>query len=591
MPVKFRVSDDLPDKPGVYLMRDIENKIIYVGKALSLKKRVKSYFNSSKQPIKTKTMMKHFQGFEYIITDTEKEALILESNLIKKYRPRYNVRLKDDKRYPYIKITNEGYPRILFTRTLRDDGGVYYGPFTDVKAVKKTIKFVESLFKIRDCKKMDGPCLNFQINLCSAPCEGKITRKSYSEIVDKVNLFFEGKYREIMEMLDDIMKEASLNHEYEKAAVIRDQIDSIKDLMEKQKVSFTGGLDQDIVAISINGKIACAVVFSIREGKIMGKDDFFLSGVENRGANKILAAFLKQYYSGPRIIPAEIFLEYEPDESKLIADWLADKRGDRLNLNIPKKGTEYRLVQMAARNAESIKNQKKNLINALFELKKYLQIPTIPRHIEAFDVSNISGKLAVGSLVVFENGLPKKNHYRKYRLKKTGPDDYAMMEEVLKRRYMRLSREQGIYPDLVLVDGGRGQVNVALKVLKDLNMDMPVIGLAKGFEHIFIPQISSPIILRPESEALHLLQRVRDEAHRFAITYHKKIRSNEVDRSELDEIKGVGKKRKMRLLRHFGDLNEIRKASVAELREVKGINRNLAISIYKHLRMDDQRFN
>ncbi len=585
MPNRCSKPDNLPDKPGVYIMRNIDDDVLYVGKAKSLIKRVKSYFSTREQPLKTKLLMSHFHNLEYIITDTEKEALILESNLIKKYKPRYNIRLKDDKRYPYIKITNENYPRVLITRNVRDDGAYYYGPFTDTGSVRRMVKSLKALFKIRTCRKMDGPCLNYQIHLCNAPCSGKITKKSYNEIIEKINLFFEGKYNKIIEMLNELMVDAAKNNEFEKAAVLRDQIQSVDGILEKQKIEFDRGLEQDVIACAYDEKVACVVVFSIRDGKIIGKDDFLMSGAEGTLPDKILSAFLKQFYMTPRHIPSEIIIQYRPDELDLINEWLSEKRGHDVILRTPKSGTESRLVQMVAKNAEIIKNQEREVRGAMFDLKKYLNLPKIPRNIEAFDISNISGTLSVGSMVVFVDAMPKKSKYRKYKIQIDGPDDYAMMRDIIRRRYSKISPEENDQkPDLILVDGGKGQLNAALEVLKSMCLDdIPIIGLAKEFEHIFVPGISSPIILPRNSEALHLLQRIRDEAHRFAITYHKKLRSLQLKHSILDEVKGVGEKRKINLLKHFGDIEGIKNADINEIACVKGINRNLADIIYKHL--------
>lgn len=585
MPNRCSKPDNLPDKPGVYIMRNIDDDVLYVGKAKSLIKRVKSYFSTREQPLKTRLLMSHFHNLEYIITDTEKEALILESNLIKKYKPRYNIRLKDDKRYPYIKITNENYPRVLITRNVRDDGAYYYGPFTDAGSVRRMVKSLKALFKIRTCRRMDGPCLNYQIHLCNAPCSGKITKKSYNEIIEKINLFFEGKYSEIIKMLNELMLEAASNNEFEKAAVLRDQIQSVDGILEKQKIEFDRGLEQDVIACSYDEKVACVVVFSIRDGKIIGKDDFLMSGTEGTMPDKILSAFLKQYYMTPRQIPSEIIIQYKPDEKELISEWLSENRGHEVVLRTPKNGTESRLAQMVAKNAEIIKNQEREVRGAMFDLKKYLNLPKIPRHIEAFDISNISGKLSVGSMVVFIDAMPKKSKYRKYKIQIDGPDDYAMMRDVIERRYSKiLPEENDKKPDLILVDGGKGQLNAALEILKSLNLDeIPIIGLAKEFEHVFVPEIKDPIILPRNSEALHLLQRIRDEAHRFAVTYHKQLRSKKLKYSILDEIKGVGEKRKINLLKHFGDIETIKNADINEIASVKGINRDLANMIYKHL--------
>lgn len=582
MSFQTRDPDSLPDKTGVYLMKNKHHDVIYVGKALSLKKRVKSYFKDTYDSPKTRTLMKHFHSLEYILTDTEKEALILEANLIKKHRPRYNVRLKDDKRYPYIKITNEDYPRILISRNVVDDGSHYYGPFTDATAVRKTIKFIKSLFKIRDCKKMDGPCLNYQIKICDAPCDGKISKDYYNEIIGQINLFFQGKYQEIIRHLEKMMTKASQNHEFEKAAVLRDQIASIKDIMEKQKVSFTSRLDQDIIAGSYDKKDAYIVVFAIRDGKITGKDDFIMNGVDNHPSEKVLSAFIKQFYSNPRYIPGEILLQNKINDAKLVSEWLSEKRGDKVVLKVPEEGMEYRLMKMVIKNAEIIKIQKKEFKNTLLDLKKYLKLPKLPRKIEAFDISNIAGKEPAASMVIFRDGKPYKSGYRKYKIHSKGPDDYAMMREVLNRRYGKLKNEKSEYPDLIIVDGGKGQLNVALSVFKALNIQIPVMGLAKEFEQIFVPGSSDPIILPPNSPVLLLLQRIRDEAHRFAVTYHRKLRSKKLSESELDKIKGIGQKRKMKLLKHFGSLKNIKKAGMDQLVAVEGINQQLAQDIYDY---------
>ncbi len=586
--------EDLPDKPGIYLMRDSKDKILYVGKAKSLKKRVRSYFKDELDSPKTTAMMRQFHSLEYIITDTEKEALILESNLIKKYLPRYNIRLKDDKRYPYIKITKEDYPRILITRRISDDDSYYYGPFTDVYALKRMLKFIKSLFKIRECKNMNGPCLNYQINLCEAPCDNKISIKDYQQLVDKANLFFQGKYNDIMSIQKKMMTEAAENQEFEKASVLRDQIDSIKGILERQKMEFNRQLEQDVIACSLNEDFATVVVFSVRDGKITGKNDFLMSFAEPTLPEKVLSAFLKQYYTGPRQIPSDLILQYHVEDEELIKDWLKEKSDTDVTIKVPEDGIEYRLIKMVAKNADVIKNHQKEVKGALLDLKTYLGIPTIPRRIEAFDISNISGKNAVASMVVFEDGTPKKNSYRRYKIETTGPDDYAMMREVLMRRYKRLIHEKEEVensllkntdqPDLIVMDGGKGQLNVALTVLKLLNLtNIPVIGLAKEFEHIFIPNVSTPIILPPNSNALHLLQRIRDEAHRFAINYHKKLRSKMVKDSLLDHINGVGPKRKINLLKHFGSLQKIREANIEQISQVNGINQSLASKIYEYI--------
>jgi len=589
--------NDLPEKPGVYLLKDVHDKILYVGKAKSLKKRVKSYFKDELEDPKTRILMRQFHHLDYLVTDTEKEALILESNLIKKHLPRYNIRLKDDKRYPYIKITSEDYPRLLITRNLREDNSYYYGPFTDVTSVRSILKLLKPVFRLRDCKRMDGPCLNYQIDLCPAPCTGKLTKEEYQENVEKVKMFLEGRHTEVLDLLKKEMEHAAANQDYEKAAVIRDQLLSLGEVMEKQKMEFNRNLDQDVIALSNDGEIVVVVVFRVRDGKIMGKEDFLMEGAQENTPQEILAAFIKQYYSGPRQVPSEILLPVMIQDKKLIVKWLSDKIGAEMegmdskqvqkssavSLRVPEEGLEYRLLQMVTKNANLILNHHKQSRGALLDLKNYLGIPRIPRRIEAFDISNLGGKMAVASMVVFEDGKAKKNHYRKYKLKTPGPDDYAMMQEVLTRRYEKLAREGGTPPELVVVDGGRGQLNIATDVLNSLNIKTGVIGLAKEFEQVFIPEIPIPIILPSNSPALHLLQRVRDEAHRFAVTYHKNLRQKNLQTSPLDGIPGIGPKRKMNLLRHFGDLESIQKANADEIADVNGINRKLALEIYNYL--------
>ncbi len=589
MAIKSNDPDDLPLVPGVYLMKDSADRIIYIGKAKSLKKRVKSYFRNDLDP-KTRVLMNHFHHLEYMVTDTEKEALILESNLIKKHMPRYNIRLKDDKRYPYIKVTNETFPRVLITRRVLDDGSYYYGPFPEAFALRKLVKFLKGLFKVRDCKKMDGPCLNYQIELCNAPCDKRITEQEYKKLVDNISFFFEGKYDEIMDALKLEMQEAAQKHEYEKAAVLRDQLNSVEDVLEKQKMEFTRSLDQDVIASASDSELACVVVFSVREGKIIGKDDFLMSGAENTSEEKIISAFLKQYYTGPRHVPAKIIIPKIVEDEQLLEELLSEKREAPVSIEVPIEGVGYRLVRMVSKNASIILNHQKEVKGALVDLKKYLGIPRIPKRIEAFDISNIGGKMAVGSMVVFENGTPKKSSYRKYKIQTEGPDDYAMMREMLERRYSKLSDDKGPTPDLVLVDGGKGQLNVATDVFRSFDIhDVPVIGLAKEFEHVFIPQTPSPLILPRDSDALLLLQRIRDEAHRFAINYHKTLRSKEFERSVLDEIPGVGHKRKIKLLKHFNDIKNIENASVDDIACVNGISRNLAQKIHDHFAVDSNK--
>ncbi len=562
-------------------MRDNTDTIIYVGKAKNLVKRVKSYFREKLDRPKTQILMSHFDSLEYIVTNSEKEALILEATLIKKHRPRYNVQLKDDKRYPYVKITNEKFPRLIITRDVAKNG-VYYGPFTDVGSVKQTVKFLKSLFKIRTCRNMDGPCLNSQIDLCLAPCAGNVSEKEYSEIINKIDLFFQGKYSTIVKNLKTEMAEAAMKEEYEKAAVIRDQIESIEEIMEKQFVDLVDDdLDQDVIAIAPGENEVVVIIMPIRNGKIVGRDDFLMSGSQYDSSSEVLFAFIQQYYGYNRHIPKQILLDEDIDDKELLEDWLSDLRGNKVHIKIPQKGVKSRLVKMAKKNAEIIKHQKKTMENSLIELKKYLKLENLPRVIEGYDISNISGKFAVGSKVSFKDGKPNKKSYKHFKIKTPGPNDFAMMEELLTRRLKRVDSDPE--PDLMVIDGGKGQLGMVCGVLEKLNLThIPVIGLAKEFEEIYTPNSKRPIIIPKNSKALHLLQQVRDESHRFAITYHRKLRSKNIQASSLDNIAGIGKKRKINLLKEFGTIENIKKASVDDLAKIEGMNKKTAENVYNY---------
>ena len=579
MSTKLKSPDNLPNKPGVYIMRDNTDTIIYIGKAKNLVKRVKSYFREKLDRPKTQILMSHFDSLEYIVTNSEKEALILEATLIKKHRPRYNVQLKDDKRYPYVKITSESFPRLVITRNVTKDG-IYFGPFTDVGSVKQTVKFLKSLFKIRTCRNMDGPCLNAQIDLCYAPCDGKISEKEYSEIINKIDLFFQGKYSTIVKNLKNEMAEAAKNEEYEKAAVIRDQISSIEEIMEKQFVDLVDDdLDQDVIAIAPSKNEVVVIIMPIRNGKIVGRDDFLMGGSQYDSSSEVLFAFIQQYYGYNRHIPKQILLDEDIDEKELLEDWLSDLRGNKVHIKVPQKGVKLRLVKMARKNAEIIQHQKKKMENALIELKKYLKLEKLPRVIEGYDISNISGKFAVGSKVSFKDGKPNKKRYKHFKMETPGPNDFAMMEELLTRRLKMVDRDPE--PDLIVIDGGKGQLGMACGVLDKLNLaHIPIIGLAKEFEEIYTPNSKRPIIIPKNNKALHLLQQVRDESHRFAITYHRKLRSKNIQASSLDDIAGVGKKRKVALLKEFGTLDNIKNASIEDLAKIKGMNQKTAENVY-----------
>lgn len=581
MSTKVKSPENLPKKPGVYIMRDANDEIIYIGKAKNLINRVRSYFREKLDRPKTQILMSHFDSLEYIVTNSEKEALILEATLIKKHRPRYNVQLKDDKRYPYVKITNEKYPRLIITRNITKNG-IYYGPFTDVTSVKKTVKFLKSLFKIRTCRNMDGPCLNSQIDLCYAPCSGEISKEEYDEIINKIDLFFQGKYSVIVKNLKKEMAEAAENEQFEKAAVLRDQITSIEEIMEKQFVDLVDDdLDQDVIAIAPNDNEVVVIIMPIRNGKIVGRDDFLMSGSQYESNSEILFAFIQQYYGFNRHIPKQILLNEPIDDTELLEEWLSDLRGNKVYIKVPMKGVKLRLVNMAQKNAEIIKHQKKAMENSLIELKKYLKLDKLPRIIEGYDISNISGKFAVGSKVSFKDAKPNKKKYKRFKIETPGPNDFAMMKELLTRRLKMIDTDEE--PDLIVIDGGKGQLSMACEVLDELNLaHIPIIGLAKEFEEIYIPNSKRPIIIPKNNKALHLLQQVRDESHRFAITYHRKLRSDNISESSLDDIPGIGKKRKINILKEFGTIDNVKNASVEELAKIKGMNEKVATNVYEY---------
>ncbi|WP_288660405.1 excinuclease ABC subunit UvrC [uncultured Methanobrevibacter sp.] len=581
MSTKVKSPENLPKKPGVYIMRDANDEIIYIGKAKNLINRVRSYFREKLDRPKTQILMSHFDSLEYIVTNSEKEALILEATLIKKHRPRYNVQLKDDKRYPYVKITNEKYPRLIITRNITKNG-IYYGPFTDVTSVKKTVKFLKSLFKIRTCRNMDGPCLNSQIDLCYAPCSGEISKEEYDEIINKIDLFFQGKYSVIVKNLKKEMAEAAENEQFEKAAVLRDQITSIEEIMEKQFVDLVDDdLDQDVIAIAPNDNEVVVIIMPIRNGKIVGRDDFLMSGSQYESNSEILFAFIQQYYGFNRHIPKQILLNEPIDDTELLEEWLSDLRGNKVYIKVPMKGVKLRLINMAQKNAEIIKHQKKAMENSLIELKKYLKLDKLPRIIEGYDISNISGKFAVGSKVSFKDAKPNKKKYKRFKIETPGPNDFAMMKELLTRRLKMIDTDEE--PDLIVIDGGKGQLGMACEVLDELNLaHIPIIGLAKEFEEIYIPNSKRPIIIPKNNKALHLLQQVRDESHRFAITYHRKLRSDNISESSLDDIPGIGKKRKINILKEFGTMDNVKNASVEELAKIKGMNEKVATNVYEY---------
>lgn len=556
----------LPQNCGVYLFKDATGAILYVGKAANLAKRVRSYFQAPSLTPKLGALISQIRDIDYKVTDNEVEALLLECNLIKEYHPRYNVSLKDDKRYPYLKMTKEDFPRIFVTRKVKSDGAKYFGPYTNTKAIRQTLKLLRTLFPIRTCKRKislkpqaagsrpqslklvrrtdgqtdrraDGqtyhpvqPCLNYHIKRCLAPCAGKIGKEDYEKIVEEVSLFLRGEQDRLIKSLGKRMEEAKGALKFEEASLLRDQIRSLEKIREKQKVISTRPIDQDVLAFALGPDNACSQIFFIRKGKLIGGEHFFLGGIKNKPSEEILTSLVKQYYYNATYIPKEVILQNEIEEKELIKDYLEKKGKRRVRLTIPRKGDKLGLIKLAERNARLALTQKYSASQqmkeeALGELQRTLGLKELPFRIEAFDISNISGTLAAGSLVTFKGGEPDKNEYRRFRIKRIkGADDYAMMSEVVERRLQRLLKERKTLPDLILVDGGKGQLNIVLKVLNGLKIRLPVAALAKEYEHLFIPDRSLPIILAKNSSALYLLKQIRDEAHRFALAYHRKLR-------------------------------------------------------------------
>lgn len=594
----------LPDKPGVYIMHDKIDTIIYVGKAISLKNRVRQYFRSStNHSPKIKRMVSLIERFEYIITDSELEALVLECNLIKEHRPKYNTMLKDDKTYPFIKVTtHEEFPRVLFSRTMKHGTGKYFGPYTSAGAVKDTIELLCKLYKIRTCNRnlpkdigKERPCLNYQIGQCSAPCQGFISEQEYRNNVNDVIDFLGGNYNGIVKSLTEQMMAASAKMEYEEAARYRDLINSIKQIAQKQKITADDGADRDVIACASDGSDAVVQVFFIRQGKLLGRDHFHMSVAEGDSRAEIITQFMKQYYGGTPYIPNNIMLQEQIDEEEIIASWLSAIRGRRVNIVTPKKGDKEKLVELAYKNAqmvliqdgEKIKRELQRTTGAMAQIAGWLGISRI-RRAEAYDISNTNGIESVGSMVVFEDGKPKKNDYRKFKIKTVkGPDDYSSMREVLTRRFIRAKEGSAgfeIYPDLIMMDGGRGQVNIALEVLDSLGLDIPVCGMVKDDNHntrgLYYNNVEIPI--DRHSEGFKLITRVQDEAHRFAIEYHRSLRSKAQVSSVLDDIEGIGPARRKSLMKHFMDIEKIRNASVEELMKAEGITNNVAQNIYNY---------
>jgi len=601
------VLDNLPAKPGVYLMKDSVGRIIYVGKADSLRDRVRGYFGSqSGLPIRTVRMVEKVADIDYILTDSVSEALILECNLIKKHHPRFNVRLKDDKSYPYVKITlAEEYPRVFRTRKLVDDGSRYFGPFANARSVDMSLNFLRRMFPFRTChSKMEekGPriptlpaaiksrqraCLDYDIKLCLGPCVEAVSKEEYRAMIESIILFLEGRQEKILRDLYRRMKEAAAETRFERAAAIRDQIRAIEKTIEEQKITAYAGGDYDLVALASSGTDACVQVFYIRNGKMLGREHFFLETAAPMEAGEILGSFLKQYYNSAAWVPPRIYVQSEVEEAETLRQFLEAKRQGRVEIIAPKRGKKRDLMEMAEVNArEALSHEQARrlasegqALRALTELREALGLEKLPRRIEGYDISNIAGTLAVGSMVVFENGQPQKSQYRRFQVRTiAGADDYAMLREVLRRRFKRGMEEERRWPwpDLIVVDGGKGQLSSALEVIEDSNVPVAVMALAKEQEEVFLPGRTGGLLLSRTSPALYLIQRLRDEAHRFALAYHQKVRHRAATTSLLDEIPGVGAKRKRALLRRFGSIKGIKEADVGELAGVPGITRKIA---------------
>ena len=594
----------LPDKPGVYIMHDKIGTIIYVGKAVSLKNRVRQYFRpSTNHSAKIKRMVSKIDYFEYIITDSELEALVLECNLIKEHSPKYNTMLKDDKTYPFIKITTgEHFPRVLFSRKIVHGTGKYYGPYTSAGAVKDTIELLCKLYKIRTCNRKlpadqgrERPCLNYHIGQCSAPCQGYINEEDYRKSIESVMEFLDGDYSHILKSLTQQMQQASENMEFEEAAKYRDLIASVKQVAQKQKITMDDVTDRDVIAVACDGQDAVVQVFFVRSGKLLGRDHFHMSVAEGDTRGEILSQFIKQYYGGTPYIPNVVMIQEEIEDSDVISQWLSGIKKRKVNIITPKKGDKEKLVELAYRNAqmvliqdgEKIKREQQRTVGAMEEIAGWIHLSGV-RRVEAYDISNTSGVESVGSMVVFQDGKPARNDYRKFKIKTVkGPDDYKSMKEVLTRRFKRaLESSAGfdIYPDLIMMDGGKGQVNIALEVLEELGLSIPVCGMVKDDNHntrgLYYNNVEIPIDKR--SEGFKLITRIQDEAHRFAIEYHRSLRSKAQVSSVLDGIDGVGPARRKALMKHFMEIEKIRHASVEELMEAPGINRGVAENIYNY---------
>ncbi len=600
----------VPTHPGVYIMKDAGAAVLYVGKAANLRSRLRSYFGSPGElSLKLTEMMPRVAEFEYIVTDSEAEALLLENNLIKRHKPRFNIRLKDDKNYPYIKISlNESFPRLDVTRKVIDDGGRYFGPFASAKSMRQTMALLKRLFPYRSCtKKITGkdarPCLEYHIHRCVAPCVGLVDEKEYNQVIQQVIMFLEGKHDTVLRQLNEAMRQASDALQFERAATLRDQVRAIERVAQEQKVVSLVRKDQDVVAVAQGDDEAWVEVFFIRRGLLIGRDHFIMEGAGSEPPERVIGEFVKQYYPTASHVPAEILLQHEPVDRPALEHLMRQLRGKPVVFKVPARGERKRLIDLVSKNAhEGLEMRRakwladrEKVSSALEEVQEQLSLPELPTKIEIYDISNIQGTSAVGSMVVFENGKPKRSAYRRFKIKTvSGADDYAMMQEVLRRRFGKLGRNAdggvaasesgdgddrgwGIVPNLVLIDGGRGHLNAALEVLLGLGLAaLPLASIAKREEEVYIPDMADPIALPRNSQGLYLVQRMRDEAHRFAITYHRQVRSKRGTRSALDDVSGIGPRRKKALIRRFGSVQGIRDAATDELAAVAGMTRSLA---------------
>ena len=617
-----------PSSPGVYLMRDTRGNILYVGKAAHLRDRVRSYFGTpAGLALKTRKLVTQVTEVEYIVTDSEAEALILECNLIKKHKPRYNVRLKDDKSYPYLKIDiHVPWPQVFITRRVENDGARYFGPYTDSGSVRQTLALVKKLFPYRSCNKVitgtdPRPCLDYHIHRCLGPCIGAVSKELYDGVIQQVIQFLEGKQELVARDLRKTMEAAAENLEFERAALLRDQLLAVEKVVERQKIVSTQGEDQDAIAFAQEGNECCVQVFVIRGGKLFGREHFLLEGAQDETPAAVMTSFLQQYYASAPNVPPVLLLQHLPEEADMLSDWLRSRRGGRVELRVPHRGDKKRLMDLIAENARQTLQQLHvkwladtgKTAAALTELQDSLDLPRLPRRMECYDISNISGTSAVGSMVVFEDGRPKPSDYRRFRIKSvTGTDDYAMMQEMLRRRFKRagelrpgldggeldaaadgdealaFSEDQdrpkwGVLPDLVILDGGRGHLNAVLETMRELGVHViPTCALAKQQEEVFLPHVSESVQLPRHSQGLYLLQRIRDEAHRFAITYHRQVRSKAAVVSRLDSVPGIGPKRRKALLQRFGSLKHLKEAPLEEITAVKGMTHSLAEKVKSH---------